>query len=123
MRELILKKCESCEALIKVLTDCHCPCNFNCCDTKMTTLKPNSVDASFEKHVPTYEIKDDYIYVTVNHVMEKEHYIKWLMFVTNNKEYTFYFEPGTSAEAKFPYEKGILYSYCNNHGLWSKEVK
>ncbi len=123
MKELILKKCNSCQAMVKVITDCHCPCGINCCDEPMEEIKANTVDASFEKHVPTYEIKDNIINVTVNHVMEENHYIEWIMFVTENTEQTVYLKNAKEAKATFPYQKGILYAYCNNHGLWSNEVK
>ena len=123
MRELNLKKCPSCGALVKVINDCHCPCGIACCDTKMVDIKANSTDASFEKHIPTYEIKDHNLIVKVNHVMEEEHLINWVMFLTETNETTIYFEPGKPAEAIFPYEKGILYAYCNKHGLWQCNVE
>ena len=75
MKELMLKKCNSCGAIVKVLEECHCPCDIMCCEEKMQEIKANSVDASFEKHVPSYEISDGKIKVTVNHVMEEDHYL------------------------------------------------
>ena len=123
--ELLLKKCKSCGATIKVLKDCNCNgCGIVCCNEPMEVIAPNSVDAAVEKHVPVYEIKDGKIYVTVNHVMEEEHYIEWVCVVDENKEKTVYFKPGEEAQAKFCYSKGaILYAYCNKHGLWKKEVE
>ncbi len=123
MRELMLKKCNSCGSLIKVIKDCHCPCNFICCDEKMREVKPNTVEASFEKHIPTFEVVGDNLNVKVNHVMEDNHYIEWISFVTETSEYLKYFKPGDTPEAIFPNEKGILYAYCNMHELWSIEVK
>ena len=122
MRELNLKKCNNCGALVKVINDCHCACGINCCDEKMSDVKPNSIDASAEKHVPTYEIDRENIVVRVDHVMDDDHFIEWVMFVTDNSEETIYFRPGIVAKATFAYQKGILYAYCNKHGLWSKEV-
>lgn len=123
MQELRLKKCAKCGAMVRVIKDCNCPCNFTCCDEVMQDVVANSVDASKEKHVPTYEIKDDKLEAKVNHVMEEDHYIKWLMFVTSNVELIYYFKPGDEAKATFPYQKGILYAYCNKHSLWSCNVK
>ena len=40
----------------------------------MVNLISNSVDASYEKHIPTFELVGDEILVKVNHVMEKEHF-------------------------------------------------
>ena len=52
-RELVIKKCVSCGATVKVIEDCNCgdDCGIKCCGEKMTVLQPNSVDASFEKHI------------------------------------------------------------------------
>ena len=76
-KEFIIRKCDSCNATIKVLEDCNCKCKIQCCGQEMRELKPNTVDASAEKHIPTYEVKGDKIFVRVNHVMEEEHYIEW----------------------------------------------
>lgn len=123
--ELIIKKCKSCGATVKVINDCNCNgCGIVCCGEPMEKLVPNSVDAAVEKHVPTYEKVGDEIIVTVNHVMEEEHFIEWVCMVEENKEITVEFKPGEKAETKFLYVKGaMLYAYCNKHGLWKKEVE
>lgn len=124
MNELIIKKCQNCGELIKVIGNCDNKCEIKCCGEEMKTLVPNSVDAAIEKHVPTYEVQDGKIIVKVNHVMEEEHYIEWITMVNGNKEKTIYFKPGEEAIAKFCHHKGaILYAYCNKHGLWVKEVE
>lgn len=70
--ELVIKRCKSCGATVKVIEDCTCEgCGIICCNEPMEVLKPNSVDAVVEKHVPNYEKVEDEIFVTVNHVMEK----------------------------------------------------
>ena len=80
MKELILKKCMKCNALVKVLEDCSCDdCGIVCCGEPMKEVRANSVDASFEKHVPTYEKDGNNIHIKVNHVMEEEHYIEWIL--------------------------------------------
>lgn len=125
-RELIIKKCMSCGATVKVIEDCHCgdDCGIKCCGEKMTVLEPNSVDAAAEKHVPTYEIKDGKIFARVNHVMEDEHYIEWISIVSEGKECTTYFKPGDEPVAHCKYVPGaVVYAYCNKHGLWKTEVE
>ena len=123
--ELVIKKCKSCGATVKVIEDCNCDvCGIVCCGNPMEVMVPNSVDAAVEKHVPTYEKVEDEIVVKVNHVMEKEHYIEWIALVSENKEYTVKLHPEEEAECRFPYLKGAtLYAYCNKHGLWKAEVK
>lgn len=122
--ELIVKKCKSCGAIVNVLNDCNCKCGIQCCGEEMEKLTPNSVDAAVEKHVPTYEKDGDEIVVKVNHVMEDEHYIEWVCFVTENRQCMVKFKPGENVEARFPYVSGsAIYSYCNKHSLWKKDVE
>lgn len=124
MREITIKKCIKCGAVVKVLEDCNCPCGIECCNEKMITLKPNSVDAAVEKHVPTYEIKDGKIFVRVNHVMEEDHYIEWISIVFDKKEVTTYLKPGDEPVAHCKYVPGsTIYAYCNKHALWKTEVE
>ena len=124
-RELKIKKCNSCKAMVKVLEDCNCDnCGIKCCGEEMKELIPNSVDAAFEKHIPTYEVKDGKIFIKVNHVMEEEHFIEWISIVFDNKECITYFKPGEEATTHCKYVPGsIIYAYCNKHGLWKKEVE
>ena len=123
--ELIIKKCNNCGAIVKVIEDCTCDnCGIKCCGEEMKVMIPNSVDAAVEKHVPTYQIIDNEIVVKVNHVMENEHYIEWISLVNGDKEYTVKLFPEQNAEARFQYEKGAtLYAYCNKHGLWKSEIE
>lgn len=123
MNKLMLKKCNSCGAMVKVIENCNCKCGFECCGEKMVDVLPNSVDAAFEKHVPTYERKDNKLEVRVNHVMEEDHYIEWIALVTDNKEEYVYLKPNEDAVVVFDdVSSGTLYSYCNKHGLWKKEI-
>lgn len=125
MKELVVKKCMKCGATVKVLEDCKCDnCGIKCCGEQMVALKPNSVDASFEKHVPTYEVKDGKIYVRVNHVMEEDHYIEWISIVFDKKEVTTYFKPGDEPTMHCKYVPGsTIYAYCNKHALWKADVE
>lgn len=124
MRELILKKCKKCGTLIKIIKDCTCEdCGIKCCDEDMVLIKSNDVDAAFEKHIPTYKVDGDNLIVTVNHVMDSEHYIEWIAFITDKKEEYIYLNPQEATKVTFKNGKGILYSYCNKHLLWKNEVK
>ena len=125
MRDLIIKKCKKCGALVKVFKDCTCEnCGIKCCGEQMEALVPNSVDASFEKHVPTYEVKEGKIFARVNHVMEEEHYIEWISIVFDGKEVTTYFKPGDEPVAHAKYVPGaVIYAYCNKHELWKTVVE
>ena len=86
--ELIVKKCMKCGAIIIPYKDCTCDgCGIKCCGEEMQELIANSEDASFEKHIPNYEIDQDDISVTVHHVMEKDHYIEFIALVSDTKIY------------------------------------
>ena len=124
-RELKLKKCKSCGAMVKVVKDCTCDeCGIRCCGEQMNEVVPNAVDAAIEKHVPEYRVENDKIIVKVNHVMEDEHYIEWISMVSENQECTKYFKPGDVAETTFRYIPGSsIYAYCNKHSLWKKDVE
>ena len=121
-RELIIKRCKTCGAMLKVITDCE-DCGIKCCGEEMEKLIPNSVDASAEKHVPQVEKVEDEIFVKVAHPMEKEHYIEWIAQVVDNKEEFVYLYPEGPAEVRFKYiPNATIYAYCNKHGLWKKEI-
>lgn len=122
--ELIIKKCLKCGAIVSVIEDCECDnCGIMCCGEKMQKLIPNSVEAAKEKHIPSYEVVEDEIYVKVNHVMEKEHYIEWIAMVKDNNINICKLYPEQNAECRFKYIPGAaLYSYCNKHGLWKLDI-
>ena len=124
-KELVVKKCSKCQNLIEVIKDGTVNnCSIKCCGEEMIEMVQNSVDAAFEKHVPNYEIIDNHIIVNVNHVMEEEHYIEWIAMLSNNQVIKKFLLPNEKASAIFPYIKGSkIYSFCNKHGLWLKEVE
>lgn len=123
METLVLKKCVECSSLIEVIGARDASCEFSCCGKKMVDVVANSVDAAFEKHVPTYEKKDGNIVVTVHHVMEEEHYIEWIALFSDNSKEIVYLKPNQEAIVTF-YNKtsGVLYAYCNKHGLWENKI-
>ena len=114
------KKCKICGNIIWSFNDT----DITCCNEIMNEIKANDVDASFEKHIPNYEINNGKITIKVNHVMEEKHYIMWIMMVCNNEIYYKEFKYTEDAEVTFDYKgKCTLYSYCNLHSLWMKEVE
>lgn len=123
--ELIIKKCLKCGAIVKVIQNCECDdCGIMCCNEKMVEMRPNSVDAAVEKHVPTYVIEDNMLKVRVNHVMDSDHYIEWICLKTETKEECVYLKPNEDAVAVFlNVQSGTLYAYCNKHGLWHTKIE
>ena len=118
--KIVFRKCDVCKNVVWSFNDT----NVACCDNTMRVLKANDVDASFEKHVPNYEIKDDKIEIVVNHVMEEKHYIMWIMMVCDNEIYYKEFKPSEEAKVVFDYKGSCkIYAYCNLHELWMSEVE
>lgn len=121
----IIKRCSNCGATVRIIKDCTCDnCGITCCGEEMKVLKPNNKNYSEEKHMPSYEIKNGKLKITVNHEMVKGHYIEWISIIDNDTEITTHFKPGEEVNIECIYKKGIiLCAYCNKHGLWMKEVK
>lgn len=122
MNELILKQCKECNTLVKVIKNYDS--NLICCGKPMQIIKPNTTEASAEKHLPTYEKIGNTLKITVNHVMEQEHYIEWILVVGKKGFKEQIFNPLDIPTMELPYEEGLtIYSYCNKHGLWKTEAK
>ena len=123
MKELVIKKCLKCGAMVKVIKDCTCDdCGIKCCGEQMKEVKANSLDAAIEKHKPTYEFTGDKLIVTVNHVMEDDHYIEWICLLTDDKEEYAYLK-GEPKAIFDKVQKGKIYAYCNKHGLWVTDIE
>ena len=125
MKELKVKKCLKCGAIVKIIEDCHCDnCGIKCCGESMKEIKTNSTDGAVEKHKPTYVKEDDKLIVTVNHVMDDNHYIEWLCLLTEGREEYVYLNPKDEPKTIFNNVKsGKIYSYCNKHGLWVTDIE
>ena len=97
-----------------------------CCGSDMDLLIPRKDDNLIEKHVPNVAVMGNKITVTVNHVMEKEHFIEVIMLETDKGFYTRYLNPNTVPYAEFTIgkdEKAIAaYEYCNIHRLFKKDI-
>lgn len=115
--------CEHCGNIITFLTDAGNP--VTCCGEKMKKLKPGTVDASVEKHVPVVKTEGNQVTVFVGkeeHPMMPEHHIEWIVLETacgiQKKDLC----PGEKPIAVFcvsPEDKVVaIYEYCNLHGLW-----
>ena len=119
----MFKKCMKCGSVVYVIKGNG---SIVCCNEEMKELVPNIVDAAFEKHVPNVEKVGDKIKVSVNHVMDEDHYIEWIAMETDDSIILKSLKPGDEAVVTFDYLSGFkVYSYCNKHGLWinNKENK
>lgn len=123
--ELKFYRCEVCGQIIAIVKKTGVP--VMCCGKKMTEIVPGTTDASVEKHVPVYEVKDNKVFVTVGavaHPMLPEHYIEWVAIQTKHGNQRKALRPGDEPKACFSICEGdeveAVYAYCNLHSLWRK---
>lgn len=118
--------CPHCRNIAEMVYDTDIP--LHCCGDQMNELLPGTVEASTEKHIPAVKVGEGYVEVnvgSVDHPMEKVHWIEWVQLVTDRGSYRKWLKPGEAPYVKFllaeenPLE---VYAYCNLHGLWKKEL-
>ncbi len=118
--------CEHCGNLVNAVHDCGVP--MMCCGKKMAELRPGTVDASREKHLPVITIEGNVVRACVGeveHPMQAEHSILWICLETDKGVYRKHLAPGAVPAAAFTLmnETAVAaYAYCNLHGLWMAEV-
>ena len=81
MKELVIKKCFKCGAIVKVLKDCKCSCGFQCCGEEMKLLNSQTEETMREKHKPVITIEDKNVTIRVGAVpppMLPEHHIEFI---------------------------------------------
>lgn len=115
--------CEHCGNIITFAKNTGVP--VVCCGEKMKELVAGTVDAAREKHIPEYSVEGNVVKVvvgSVEHPMQPEHFIQWIVVETNKGSQIKYLEPNTPPKAEFALSEGeelvAVYEYCNLHGLW-----
>lgn len=92
--------------------------SISCCGV---TLPP--LEAEEDGHEIQVELIDYERYVTLEHPMTKHHYITFLAQVTSDRLELVKLYPEQDCAARFTARgHGILYAYCNHHGLSRKLV-
>lgn len=88
----------------------------SCCGVTLPSPEPETEDGAHGIRVESVE--DEY-YVTVDHPMEKGHYISFLAAVSDRGVQFVKLYPQENAEARFKRScVKKLYAYCNRHGLF-----
>ncbi|MBQ7307025.1 MAG: desulfoferrodoxin [Clostridia bacterium] len=120
--------CEKCGKMVAIVKDTKVP--MMCCGQPMKEIIPGTTEASLEKHLPVFEVKDNVVKVTVGsvkHPMIPEHYIEWVSLQTNDGNQRKVLMPGQEPEVCFTLCPGTkveaVYAYCNLHSLWKTENK
>ena len=120
-------KCPICGKVVQVETDAFG--KLHCCGKPMEELKANSQEAAVEKHIPEVSVDGNIVTAVVGsviHPMSVEHHIGWLWLETEKGGQFAYLDPENEPKAQFVVAEGdkakAVYSYCNLHGLWVKEL-
>ena len=93
---------------------------FSCCGVQLPPLEREEDDA---EHVILTERMEDDFFVSLSHPMEKTHYISFFAYVSADRVQLVKLYPEQNAEARFPIRgRGMLYAYCNHHGLFGKRI-
>ena len=93
---------------------------ISCCGISLPPLEAEEVD---ENHEICIEKVEDENFVTVNHPMEKSHYISFIAYVTGDKINIVKLYPEGNAETRFQLRgSGFIYIYCNKHGLMKQRI-
>lgn len=88
---------------------------ISCCGV---TLPPLEAEEADEDHRPDIQRVEDELFVTVDHPMTKSHYISFLAYATADQFQLIKLYPEGNAQARIrPRGRGVLYLYCNRHGL------
>src|SRR5665647_2401659 len=88
-------KCEVCGNIVEVLFEGVG--ELVCCGQPMKLMLENSIEASYEKHIPVGAREGSVITVKVGsapHPMTEEHYIQWIEILVGNKAYREFLKPG-----------------------------
>ena len=93
---------------------------FSCCGITLPVQEEEEIDTDHEIHVS--RVENDY-YITMKHAMTKEHYISFIAYLTSNRVQLVKQYPEQTVEVRFPVDgHGIIYAYCNQHGLLKVRV-
>ena len=121
--EMKFYRCAHCGQIIAIVKGTGVP--VKCYGEEMREIIPGTTDASVEKHVPVFEVRDNKVFVTVgsvDHPMLPEHYIEWVSLQTKFGNQRKALKPGDEPKVCFSICEGdevkAVFAYCNLHSLW-----
>lgn len=93
---------------------------ISCCGI---TLPPLEAEQPDEEHQVNYEKIEDEYFISSQHPMTKDHYISFVAFCTGERfDFVKLYPEGNMEVRFFTRRHGILYWYCNHHGLFMKRI-
>ena len=92
----------------------------SCCGITLPPLEAEDMD---DAHRPVIEPVEDEHFITVPHPMTKQHYISFLAYLTSDRLQLVKLYPEGNAETRLRLRgRGMLYLYCNHHGLMKQRI-
>jgi superoxide reductase len=117
-------KCEICGNIVEVIHTGKG--TLVCCNQDMKLQKENTKEKEGkEKHIPVIEETKTGILIkigSIEHPMEKEHYIEFIEVLTKDKILRKNLKSGEKPQAEFNIKKNEIIKireYCNKHSLWT----
>lgn len=127
--EQIINRNRSCNVMRSRLYVCpicgnviHCTGDavVSCCGITLPPLDAEEPDA---EHTLLIQRVEDAHFLTISHPMTKTHYISFMAFASSDRFQLVKLYPEGNAEARMQlHGHGILYFYCNRHGLMKKRL-
>lgn len=94
---------------------------ISCCGITLPALEAEMAD---DEHKINIEAVEDENFITIEHTMNKNHYISFIAYVTSDRVQMVKLYPEGNAETRFQLRgHGILYWYCNRHGFYKQKYK
>ena len=92
----------------------------SCCGI---TLPPLEAEEPDEMYPMTLERVEDEEFISIRHPMTKEHFISFVAYATADRFQLVKFYPEGNAETRLRLQgRGVLYFYCNRHGLFKRRI-
>lgn len=93
---------------------------MSCCGVQLPPLEAEAPD---DTHILNCEDSDGEYFISMDHPMTKEHYISFIAYCTGNRFEYVKLYPESSIEVRFFRRgHGLLYWYCNHHGLFCTRI-
>lgn len=108
--------CPVCKNVVHAMGDTI----ISCCGITLPKLEIEEDDTGHEMHI---ERSDGDFVVTVDHPMDKGHFICFAAYATENKLQVEKLYPESDALIRFPIMgHGKIFIFCNHHGLFMKKI-
>ena len=93
---------------------------ISCCGITLPPLEAESPDPEHDLEIQPVE---DEHFLVLRHEMTKQHFLSFAAYVTSDRVQLVKFYPEGNAETRMQLRGfGILYWYCNRHGLFRRRV-